>query len=160
MKKVSLKPLNRTTQIDTNARILDALLAEKVDVLMACGGRGRCATCHVYVEEGADCLSPMEMREKRTLGRLSARGENSRLACQARVLKEGVKVRLPKGMYVTERINLQSLVGKRAQENILHPIDGSILIEEGKLITRYAVMELEAIDFNNDIEAQSAQWRD
>jgi ferredoxin len=146
MKTVSLEPIDKRPQIHTEDRILDALLAERVDVLMACGGKGRCATCHVFVEGGCDRLTPKEDREIRTLNRLSNRGENSRLACQARVIGEGVQVRLPDGMYVTENKDLEDLIGMRAEKNILHPIDGSLLIPRGKIITRSFIMELADID--------------
>lgn len=146
MKTVSLAPINRRPEIHTNERILDALLAEQVDVLMACGGRGRCATCHVYVEGGMDCLTPVEDREMRTLNRLSARGKDSRLACQARVLKEGVQIRLPEGMYFTGTRDLEELIGQRAEHNILHPIDGRVLIPIGKIITRTFIMQLADVD--------------
>ncbi len=148
MKTVSLRPINRRPQIETNKPILDALLAEEVDVMMACGGRGMCATCHVYVEEGMECLSPMEQREKRTLSRVSRRGAASRLACQARVCGEGVKVRLPKGMYIMNTDDVLSLVGKRAEQAILHPITGAVLVEEGKLITRTYIRQLDNIDMD------------
>lgn len=150
MKTISLLPVNKKPQINTNDRILDALLAEQVDVLMACGGRGRCATCHVYVEGGADCLTPPTQREIKTLGRVSQRGQGSRLACQARVIKEGVQVRLPQGMYVHQGTNVEALIGKRAQSNILHPITGEVLVEEGKLVTRTFIMKLQ--DVQVDLE--------
>jgi ferredoxin len=148
MKTVSLHPINKHPQIHTNARVLDALLAEHVDVMMACGGKGLCATCHVYVEQGMDALSPRTDREVRTLGRLSGCAPNSRLACQSRVLREGVKVRLPEGLYVTTTAQLTDLIGKRATQRILHPIDGRILVEAGKIITRSYIMQLSDIDFD------------
>lgn len=148
MKTVSLRPINRRPEIDTNKPILDALLAEEVDVMMACGGRGMCATCHVYVEEGMDSLSPMKEREKRTLDRISRRGASSRLACQAKVRDEGVRVRLPKGMYIMNTDDVLSLVGKRAEQVILHPITGAVLVEEGKLITRTYIRQLDSIDMD------------
>jgi ferredoxin len=148
MKTVQLNPIGRSPLIHTNARVLDALLAEQVDVLMACGGKGMCATCHVYIDEGMDALSPRTERETRTLGRLSGCAPNSRLACQSRVLKEGVKVRLPQGLYVTTTAQLTDLIGKRASQRILHPIDGRVLVEEGKIITRSYIMQLSDIDFD------------
>lgn len=146
MKTLDLKPINRRPQIHTNDRVLDALLAEKVDVLMACGGKGRCATCHVYVEEGMDGLSAVEERESRTLQRLSNHGQNSRLACQARVLREGVEIRLPKGMFVMEIRDIEELIGTRAAQDILHPVTGKVVIPEGKIITRTFIRELAELE--------------
>jgi ferredoxin len=136
MKTLSLKPINRRPQIHTNERILDALLCEQVDVLMACGGKGRCATCHVYVDKGHEALTPIDGREAHTLQRLSNFGQGSRLACQARVIGEGVEVRLPEGLYVMELADIESLIGTRAEQNILHPVSGKVIIPRGKIITR------------------------
>jgi len=88
----------------------------------------------------------MTPRERRTLGRISGIAPNSRLACQARVTREGVVVRLPDGMYVTQTKDIEDLIGRRADNNILHPIDGRILIQAGKLITRSYIMKLKDLD--------------
>ena len=146
MKTISLKPVNKRPQVYTDAPLLDALLAEEIDVLMACGGRGRCATCHVNVTGGMDQLSPVSDRERRTLNRLSGCSPTSRLACQARVRGEGVEVQLPRGTYVTSNADLEALIGMRAEANILPPITGETLISEGKIITRSTIMKLADID--------------
>jgi adenylate cyclase len=54
-----------------------------------CSGRGRCGTCRVRIEAGADGLSPMNEDERATLARVGA-GDGERLACQARVTRAGV----------------------------------------------------------------------
>lgn len=61
-----------------------------------CSGRGRCGTCRVRIDSGAQSLSPRNEIENATLARVAA-GEADRLACQARVLEAGVSVtrRLP-----------------------------------------------------------------
>jgi len=56
-----------------------------------CSGRGRCGTCRVRVEAGADRLSAPEALENGTLARVGA-ATGERLACQARVLADGVQV--------------------------------------------------------------------
>lgn len=56
-----------------------------------CSGRGRCGTCRVEVEAGAEHLSAMDILERRTLAIMHA-GANVRLACQARLA--GGEVRL------------------------------------------------------------------
>jgi ferredoxin len=146
VKTLSLKPINRRPEVHTNDRILDALLSEKIDVLMACGGKGRCATCHVYVERGEASLTPIEAREARTLQRLSNIGQGSRLSCQARVIGEGVEVRLPEGLYVLELGDIEALVGTRADQNILHPITGKVIIPRGKIITRTFIQMVAELD--------------
>jgi len=48
-----------------------------------CGGRGRCTTCRVVVEEGGDMLHAPSDAEARTLAAVGA-GPHTRLACQIR----------------------------------------------------------------------------
>jgi len=54
-----------------------------------CSGRGRCGTCRVRIESGANHLSAMSEYERSTLARVGA-GAHERLACQARVTGSGV----------------------------------------------------------------------
>lgn len=146
MKRVSLDPINRNATINTNDSLLDALLSEQLDVLMLCGGRGRCATCLVHVEDGMESLTAMTPRERKTLGRISSATPQSRLACQACVRDEGVKVRLPEGMYIEQVEDLMNYLGKRAEMDILHPIDGRVLIPKGKIILRSSIRELQSLN--------------
>ncbi len=90
-----------------------------------------------------ESLSPLNRREKRTLEVITTCKMNSRLACQARVLGEGVVVEVPSGMYLSQIDDIDALIGKRAKQNILHPITGKILVEEGKLITRSMISQLQ-----------------
>lgn len=48
-----------------------------------CGGRGRCTTCRVIIEDGQDDLPPPSEAEKRSLAAVGA-PPNARLACQVR----------------------------------------------------------------------------
>lgn len=148
MKEITLQPLAQKVSVETNTRILDTLLARNCNVLMACGGQGICATCHVHVTKGHDALTPKGDREARTLSLITGAGEHSRLACQCRVLGDGVEIRLPEGMYVQSFNDLESLIGRRSQVPILHPADGRPLIQAGKFITRTAIMQLSDVDFD------------
>ncbi len=56
-----------------------------------CSGRGRCGTCRIHVESGAEQLSALNDIERPTLARVHAKA-GDRLACQARVLGAGVSV--------------------------------------------------------------------
>ena len=56
-----------------------------------CSGRGRCGTCRVRVEAGAEQLSPRSEAERATLAKAGASAEE-RLACQALVSGSGVTV--------------------------------------------------------------------
>lgn len=136
VKTIKLEPIAVESAVATNTNVLSALLANDLKISRVCGGRGLCATCHIYVREGEESLSPINIREQRTLGVITTCRANSRLACQAKVVGEGVIVQLPSGMYVSEVDNIDELIGRRAQRNILHPLSGKVLVEEGKLITR------------------------
>jgi len=135
-------------QVKTELRLLDALLAKEVGVMMLCDGMGLCATCHVYITQNPHCVTPPTEREKQTISLLTGARPNSRLACQAQIIGEGVEVQLPEGLYVESLSELESLIGKRTQRPILHPIDGRVLIQANKIITRSAISELEGVDFN------------
>jgi ferredoxin len=144
-KTLQLDPIGAETSVQTNDNILSALLGTDLQVSHECGGRGRCATCHVFIKAGMESLSPMSRREQQTLEVITTCNVQSRLACQTRVLGDGVVVELPAGTYLNEVNDLESLVGRRAQEKILHPLNGTVLVEQNKLITRSVVNELAAM---------------
>lgn len=143
-KIVRLEPIAQETAVETNGNLLSVLLNKDLDVLRECGGRGMCATCHVYVNEGMESLSPINRREQRTLEVITSCQPNSRLACQSRVMGNGVVVQLPPGMYINSLQDVEVLIGRRAEQNLLHPITGQVLVEEGKLITRSMLRQLES----------------
>lgn len=142
-KTIKLDPLGTETAIKTNNNVLSALLKNQLNVMHECGGRGMCATCHIYIKEGEKSLSPPSRREQRTLEVITSCKPNSRLACQAKVVGQGVVVELPSGMYVSAIEDVEALIGRRAQQDILHPISGKVLVEEGKLITRSMITRLQ-----------------
>ena len=142
-KLVKLDPINIETAIKTNDNLLSGLLSKELNVLKECGGRGMCSTCHIYIKEGMESLSPLNRLEQRTLGTITSCNMNSRLACQARVIGDGVVVELPSGMYVSDINDIEALIGRRAEQDILHPLDGKILVEQGKLITRSMIKQLQ-----------------
>ncbi|HEY9897342.1 MAG TPA: 2Fe-2S iron-sulfur cluster-binding protein, partial [Candidatus Sericytochromatia bacterium] len=113
-KTVRLEPIAQETSVETNGNLLSVLLNKDLDVLKECGGRGMCATCHIYVQEGMDSLSSISRREQRTLEVITTCKPNSRLACQARVLQNGVIVELPPGMYINSIKDIEALIGRRA----------------------------------------------
>jgi adenylate cyclase len=75
--------------------VLELSLLNDIPHAHVCSARGRCGTCRVHVDAGAQSLSPQNDIEHATLARVSAGqpgGEGMRLACQARVLGDGVTV--------------------------------------------------------------------
>jgi ferredoxin len=158
-KIVRLEPIAQETSVETNSNLLSVLLQKDLDVLKECGGRGMCATCHIYIKEGEDAVSPMNRREQRTLEVITSCKPNSRLACQARVLGQGVVVELPPGMYVQSLKDIEDLIGRRADTNLLNPVTGDVLVEEGKLITRSVVKQLEDTKFRvSDYFSQTSDF--
>lgn len=142
VKIVKLDPISQEISVQTNDNLLSVLLKNDLNILPECGGRGLCATCHVHIKEGVESLTPLSRREQRTLGAITTCKLNSRLACQAGVIGEGVVVELPSGMYVSAVEDIEALIGRRTQQNILHPINGKVLVEAGKLITRSMISQL------------------
>lgn len=66
------------------------------EVVALCGGSCSCATCHVFVEAGAEHLSAMGADEADMLECSLHRQPNSRLSCQLTVTpeSEGLVVRI------------------------------------------------------------------
>ncbi len=61
----------------------------------ACGGVCACSTCHVYVEKGSELLSEASEDEEDILDKAFDVRMNSRLGCQAKILRDGaVEVRI------------------------------------------------------------------
>lgn len=143
VKTVRLEPIAQETSVETNGNLLSVLLNKDLDVLKECGGRGMCATCHIYVQQGMESLSPISRREQRTLEVITTCKPNSRLACQSRVLQDGVVVELPPGMYINSIKDIEDLIGRRADQDLLHPLTGKVLVEAGKLITRSTLKQIE-----------------
>ena len=52
-------------------------------------------------------------------------------------------VELPAGMYINSIQDIEALIGRRAEQNLLHPVTGQILVEEGKLITRSMLKQID-----------------
>lgn len=154
-KTVKINSINEETSVETNDNLLSLLIKKDLKVSQECGGRGMCATCHIFITDGMEHLSPMSRREQRTLEVITTCKMNSRLACQARVVGDGVVVELPAGMYVTEVEDIESLIGQRASQDILHPLYGTVLVEVGKLITRSMISQLK--DTQGEVSKALAQ---
>ena len=63
----------------------------------ACGGVCACSTCHVYVEKGAELLTPAEEDEEDILDKAFDVRMSSRLGCQAKIKRDGlIELRISK----------------------------------------------------------------
>ncbi len=143
---IGLKIDGKMTSTPRGTKLLSILIGNQVPVLKACGGQGRCATCHVFVEAGMECLTPPTDQELMTLSMMKIDQANARLACQCKVIDQGVVLTMPKGKYLGSEAELESLVGKRAQQSLIHPFTGEILVDEGKLILRTALEKMQAVN--------------
>ncbi len=119
----------------------EGLLASGLNIPMLCGGKGMCATCHVIIVIGAENVSPVESREERTLGLLTGRVPGSRLSCQARIHGD-VQVKLPDADYISHVEELTARIGTRAERDILHGMNGKVLVRKGQVITKYVLTRI------------------
>jgi adenylate cyclase len=65
--------------------VLEALRAARIPHASVCGGRGRCSTCRIHIDAGAEHLPAPHDDELRVLRRIAAPA-SVRLACQLRPL--------------------------------------------------------------------------
>ncbi len=75
-------------EVAVGLSVMEAAVNNGIDGITAeCGGACACATCHVYVEEGAD-LPAVEGMESDMLEFAWEARDNSRLSCQLKVTDE------------------------------------------------------------------------
>ena len=75
---------------------LDIAINNGIHLDHACGGNCACTTCHVWIKEGADCVTEMEDDEADKLDGAADLQLNSRLGCQAAIHKPGkIVVEIP-----------------------------------------------------------------
>lgn len=97
MAKVRFVDQRIEVEVPLGSSILEAAQRGGAPEGSACGGVCACSTCHVYVESGAELLSPAEDDEEDILDKAFDVRLSSRLGCQATLEREGlVLVRLSK----------------------------------------------------------------
>jgi ferredoxin, 2Fe-2S len=69
--------------------VLEVALANGISIDHACGGVCGCSTCHVIVRNGMSLLSDAEDQELDRVEQAPGNRPESRLACQARLAREG-----------------------------------------------------------------------
>lgn len=85
----------RSAQVPLGMSILEASRLAHAPEGDACGGVCACSTCHVYVEEGSELLSPAEEDEEDILDKAFDVRMESRLGCQAKIQRAGtIRVRI------------------------------------------------------------------
>ncbi|ACF13721.1 ferredoxin [Chloroherpeton thalassium ATCC 35110] len=78
---------------DLEDSILDVARKEKSHIGYSCGGNGACQTCEVVVHEGMEALSEINPTEMAWLTP-QKREEGHRLACQAKIVQDGIPIRV------------------------------------------------------------------
>ena len=84
-RNISIKvsyPDGGVSNIFPGMNILDASLEAGIPHAHVCGGRGRCSTCRIRIDQDLTQLEPPRQNERRILRSIGA-PENIRLACQA-----------------------------------------------------------------------------
>jgi ferredoxin len=90
MPRVKFVDQNLEVEVDVGSSILQAAKAIGAPEGDACGGVCACSTCHVYVVEGQAALSEAEEGEEDILDKAFDVRINSRLGCQAKLVRDGV----------------------------------------------------------------------
>ena len=76
--------------------ILEVALDHEIHMEHTCGGVCACSTCHVYLEDGASAVSESEEDEEDRVEEAPGLQQNSRLACQCRIMGPGpIQIRIP-----------------------------------------------------------------
>ena len=90
--RVRFEPDGLEVEVPVGTTIKEA--AEKCGAQLGsvCGGVCACSTCHVYVREGLDDISPMEMGEEDRLDSAFDVRPSSRLGCQSQLQAERLYV--------------------------------------------------------------------
>ena len=114
--KVTFLPLNKTVEVDLDqmpyiehgkpGSFLDIALNHGIHLEHACGGNCACTTCHVVLKQGKELVSEPEDDELDRLDMAADLQLDSRLGCQAVVVKPGeLVVEIPAWSrnYVSER---------------------------------------------------------
>ena len=85
-----------SVELNDAQSVMQTALDHDIDgIEAACGGACACATCHCYVESGAETLDPPGDHETAMLETVAAeRRGNSRLACQLKP-RSNLTVSLP-----------------------------------------------------------------
>jgi len=76
--------------------LLEVAVEHGINIEHACGGVCACSTCHVYIEQGMDQLSPPHEAEEDRVEEAPGLQRNSRLSCQCVIQGNGpIVVRVP-----------------------------------------------------------------
>ncbi len=89
-------PDGAVLQVDEGENLIEAALANGIDIEHACEMSCACTTCHVIVREGLDSLEESDETEDDLLDKAWGLEPDSRLSCQVIVGGEDLVVEIPK----------------------------------------------------------------
>ena len=103
----------KSFEIVEDQTILQASLEAGIPHYHACGGKARCSTCRIVVQEGKEKLSPpnkaeLKLREQKKFP------DNVRLACQTKVTASDVKIQ----RIIKDEADLDLYIYGKSSENI------------------------------------------
>jgi ferredoxin len=90
--RIRFVPDGIEVEVPVGTTILQAAEHVGAHLGSACGGVCACSTCHVYVKEGLEDLSPLELKEEDQLDDAFDVRPSSRLGCQSCLLKDRLYV--------------------------------------------------------------------
>ncbi|MDH5435798.1 MAG: ISC system 2Fe-2S type ferredoxin [Gammaproteobacteria bacterium] len=89
-------PDGAVVEAESGTTVLDAALANGIDIEHACEKSCACTTCHVIVREGFDSMTESDETEDDLLDKAWGLEPESRLGCQAIVADEDLVIEIPK----------------------------------------------------------------
>lgn len=91
-----LCPEGKTYEAKRGASLAESMLKHGIEIEHACELVAACATCHVYVRQGADSLDEPDDDENDQLDNAWGLDPDSRLSCCVRVAQADLTIELPK----------------------------------------------------------------
>jgi ferredoxin len=142
MSTITISIDGQKVQAEPNSTLLSVFREHDIFVNTICGGQGMCASCHFFVVDGLDAMTAPTKQEQMTLQFTKIDRPGARLACQTRVLGNGIMIELPNGTFVESEQDLEQEIGKKAKKTLIHPMTGEVLVEAGKLVMRSALEKM------------------
>ena len=90
--RIRFEPDGIEAEVPLGTTIRQAAEVAGAQLGSACGGVCACSSCHVYVKEGLEDLSPVELNEEDRLDGAFDVRPSSRLGCQSHVLRDRLYV--------------------------------------------------------------------
>jgi ferredoxin len=148
MSTITISIDGQQIQAEQNSTLLSVFREHDILVNQICGGQGMCASCHFFVVEGLDAMTAPTKQEQMTLQFTKIDRPGARLACQTRVIGNGITIELPRGTFVESEQELEQEIGKKAKKTLIHPMTGEVLVEAGKLVMRSALEKMKQASSN------------